>query len=87
VTRALPEELECQDVVEVVSDYIDDALPIQQRTKLEHHLVYCTGCATYTRQLRDQKKAFSVEGAHAITPAERAKLFGAFHKWKAGRPG
>lgn len=87
MTRALRGELECKEVVELISDYLEDALPLEERTTLEHHLVYCAGCATYARQLRDQRKAFSVDGARTITAAERAQLFSAFRKWKAGRPG
>ena len=42
----------CIWLVEVVTDYLEGALPRVPRTALEHHLRTCDGCAAYLAQMR-----------------------------------
>jgi anti-sigma factor RsiW len=46
------EELACVDVVELVTDYLEGALPEADARRLERHLGTCPGCAEYLEQLR-----------------------------------
>jgi anti-sigma factor (TIGR02949 family) len=46
------EELACVDVVELVTDYLEGALPAAEATRLERHLETCPGCTEYLEQLR-----------------------------------
>jgi MFS family permease len=43
-------ELACKQLVELVADYLDDALPPEMRARFEEHLAGCDGCATYLSQ-------------------------------------
>jgi anti-sigma factor RsiW len=45
-------ELQCREVVEVLTEYFDGALPADRRVVLEQHLLFCDGCARYVEQLR-----------------------------------
>jgi anti-sigma factor (TIGR02949 family) len=45
-------ELQCVAVVELVTDYLEGALPAAQAERLERHLDTCPGCAEYLEQLR-----------------------------------
>ena len=45
-------ELTCQELVELVTDYLEGALPDAQARRLERHLGTCPGCADYLEQLR-----------------------------------
>jgi anti-sigma factor RsiW len=45
-------ELQCREVVEVLTDYLEDALPAGERVVLEQHLLFCEGCDRYLAQLR-----------------------------------
>jgi anti-sigma factor RsiW len=85
MTRALPDELECRELVEITTEYLEGALPLADRTRLEHHLAYCAACDTFVRQLRMQKRAFTITAAAEIEPVSRARLLAAFRGWKAGR--
>ena len=49
-TRA--DDLACIEVVEIVTDYLEGALPAAEATRLERHLDTCPGCAEYLEQLR-----------------------------------
>ena len=43
---------DCQDVVELVTDYLEDALSPADRTAFDAHLAECTGCHRYLEQVR-----------------------------------
>ncbi len=42
----------CRDAVELITAYLDDALPARERRTLEHHLSNCEHCAEYLSQMR-----------------------------------
>ena len=44
--------LTCRRAVELITDYLEDALPAGQRADLEQHLDVCPHCAEYLNQLR-----------------------------------
>ncbi len=44
--------VDCQDLVEMLTDYLDGALDPQTRSRLEAHLRLCDGCDAYLEQLR-----------------------------------
>ena len=51
VTQAA-EQLACKQLVELVADYLDDALSPEIRARFEEHLTGCDGCTTYLKQTR-----------------------------------
>ncbi len=48
----MSDEFSCQEMIEVVTNYLDEALPPDERRRFERHLSYCAGCSTYVDQLR-----------------------------------
>jgi len=46
------EEIACKQLVELVADYLDDALSAQMRAQFEEHLAGCDGCSTYLSQTK-----------------------------------
>jgi hypothetical protein len=46
------DELACQELVELVTDYLDGVLPSERMAELEAHLADCDGCTTYLTQIR-----------------------------------
>jgi MFS family permease len=42
--------LACKQLVELVADYLDDALSPEMRARFEEHLAGCDGCTTYLSQ-------------------------------------
>jgi predicted anti-sigma-YlaC factor YlaD len=44
--------LACRYVVEILSDYLEDALDESTRHDLEEHLAECDGCTAYLDQMR-----------------------------------
>ena len=44
--------ISCQEVVELVTDYLEGELDEATRTELEAHLALCPGCDAYLTQMR-----------------------------------
>jgi len=46
------DELACNELVELVTDYLEDALPPSERNRIERHIATCDGCTRYIEQIR-----------------------------------
>jgi anti-sigma factor RsiW len=77
------EQLSCQELVELVTEYFEDALPPDERAELERHLETCDGCREYVEQMR---KTIELTGSLTLadlTSEAEQKLLEAFRNWKA----
>ena len=45
-------QLSCQELVELVTDYLEGALSPEEAARFEDHIGRCTGCAAYLEQIR-----------------------------------
>jgi anti-sigma factor RsiW len=45
-------DLTCQELVELVTDYLDGALDEETADRFERHVALCPGCTTYLDQMR-----------------------------------
>ena len=79
-------ELACRDLVELVTDYLENALPPARRADFEAHLAGCGSCGRYMEQMRLTIKATGRLTEDAIDPAARDELLAIFRDWKAGPP-
>lgn len=72
--------LTCQRAVELMTDYLDDALPAGRRRNLERHLRACPHCAEYLKQLRATVAATGHLDADALSPDMRESLITLYRK-------
>jgi anti-sigma factor RsiW len=74
-------EIDCQDLVELVTDYLDGVLPEVDRIRVSEHLGICDGCAAYVEQLRE---TVGLVGrlSDEVAPEFRVRLQSAFRDWK-----
>ena len=77
-------ELTCKELVELVTDYIDGALPANELERFEEHLVYCGPCVTHVEQMRATIRAAGVLQEEDLEPAVADDLFAAFRGWREG---
>jgi anti-sigma factor RsiW len=77
------EQLSCQELVELVTDYLEGALPDRERESFEHHIEGCTGCHEYVRQMRETIELTGSLTAADLSPESEAALLAAFRDWKA----
>lgn len=72
----------CREVVELVSDYLEGALPPVLRNKVEQHLSWCRGCRDYLEQMRETIRLTGRLGEESIPPDIRDELVVAFRDWR-----
>lgn len=71
-------DVACRQVVELVTDYLEGALPPQTRAAVERHLGECPHCVDYVEQMRTTAAALRDVPLGSISPAARAELVAAF---------
>jgi anti-sigma factor RsiW len=76
------EQLSCQELVELVTDYLEGALPDSDRGALERHLESCDGCRDYVEQMRTTISLAGEAGSAPLTPEVEDALLAAFRDWK-----
>ena len=68
----------CSELVELVSDYLEDALDAEERARFERHLAACDGCAAYLEQMRMTIAVAGRLREDDLDPAVRDRLLAAF---------
>ena len=77
-----PDDLACQEVVEIVTDYLEGALPAGERDRFEAHLEQCPFCTEYVEQMRAVGGALGALEPETIAPERRDALIAAFRGWR-----
>ncbi len=52
----------CRDLIAVLDDYLDDALPQPARAELERHLAECAPCRAYLATYRKTREIGAAAG-------------------------
>jgi anti-sigma factor RsiW len=78
-----PADIVCRQAVEMVTDYIEDALPGDDRQRYERHLADCPHCTEYLAQVRE-----TIRLAGRLTPSDmsaemRDAFADVFRRWRA----
>jgi anti-sigma factor RsiW len=72
-------------MIEVVTNYLDDALPHDEHERFERHLSYCAGCNTYVEQIRETiRQTGMVPQEESLPPSLREQIVAQFRNWKRG---
>jgi anti-sigma factor RsiW len=72
-------------MVELVTDYLEGALPARDRARFERHIAGCPHCTTYLEQMRITIRTLGRLPEDTISPDARDALMGAFEEWKRER--
>jgi anti-sigma factor RsiW len=75
------EALSCQELVELVTDYLEGALDDRDLRAFEGHLAGCDGCTEYVEQLRATIRIVGTLSPDDLTPDAEAALMQAFRDW------
>jgi len=80
--RPRSRDLACQQAVELVTDYLEDALSPAARRRFETHLAGCPHCTEYLAQIRA-----TIQLTGGLTPADltldmQEELIALYRRWK-----
>ena len=76
------DHISCQEVVELVTEYLDGSLSPEDATLFEQHLNFCEGCVLYVDQLRMTVDALGELREEDLSAEAKDGLMGAFRNWK-----
>jgi anti-sigma factor RsiW len=74
--------LDCNELVELVTAYLDGALDDGTRGRVEQHLANCDGCANYVQQFRETVRTVGRIRDDELDPAFRNRLLDAFKDFR-----
>ena len=72
----------CQEVVELITDYLEEALPPEEASRFEQHLNLCEGCVRYAAQIRTTVTAVGSLPPQHVPAETRGRLLAAFRDRK-----
>jgi anti-sigma factor RsiW len=75
--------LVCQEMVELITDYLEDALPRSQRRRFEAHIAGCEHCTEYLAQMRATIRLTGQLRAEDLTPAMREEFSDLYRRWRS----
>lgn len=78
-------EMSCDELVELVTDYLEGALEESERLRLEAHLAECDGCSVYLEQIRTTIRLTGMLTPDRIPPEGEDELLRVFRTWRAER--
>jgi anti-sigma factor RsiW len=76
------EELTCQELVELITAYLEDVLPAPDRTRFEAHLAECPYCRTYLNQMGQTIRFLGRLTEQELAPEVKRELLQRFRDWK-----
>lgn len=79
---AIPDELSCQELVELVTDYVEGTLTPSERARFEAHLGICTGCRHFLDQMQRTIHLVGRLTEDDIPADARDHLLRVFRHWK-----
>jgi anti-sigma factor RsiW len=75
--------LVCQQVVEMVTDYLEGALSAADRARFETHLAGCPHCTEYLAQIRETIRLAGRVTPEDLTPEMRTDLTDLYRRWRS----
>ncbi len=74
--------LSCQELVELVTDYLEGVLDGGELARFEEHLAACAKCRDYLTQLRQTIELTGSLTADDLTAEAEEALLDAFRTWR-----
>jgi anti-sigma factor RsiW len=84
-SREVTEEMACNELVELVTDYVEGRLPPRDVKRFESHLEICEGCRNYLEQMRETIDTLGELSEESLDEESRGRLLEAFRGWREAR--
>jgi anti-sigma factor RsiW len=77
--------LTCAEVVVLLTEWLEGALPAEESARVSEHLAACEDCDRYLDQLKATVDALGHVSLDRLTPSTREGLLRAFANWPRQR--
>lgn len=75
--------LSCRELVALLTDYLEDELPVPTRARVEAHLATCPDCTAYLKQIRTTIAAAGRLRVQDVPEPVLGELLRAFRDWSS----
>jgi anti-sigma factor RsiW len=79
------EAFSCQELVELVTDYLEGALSAADARRFEEHIGGCDGCTEYLEQFKRTIELTGTLTPDDLTPAAESALLDVFRSWNSAQ--
>jgi anti-sigma factor RsiW len=79
------EAFSCQELVELVTDYLEGALSPGDLRRFEEHIGACDGCTEYLDQFKRTIELTGTLTPDDLTPAAESALLDVFRSWNSAQ--
>ncbi|MEZ0109496.1 anti-sigma factor RsiW [Catenulispora sp. EB89] len=77
--------MDCDEFVELVTDFLEGALPEADEARFITHLAECSGCETYLEQFRQTIDTLGELPPESLSGEARERLLTAFRGFRRGQ--
>ena len=84
MTNVNQNQLNGQEVVELVTDYLEQALLPEMKAKCDEHIAECPRCDTYLEQVQQTILMLRKLTEQQMFPETKQELLEIFRNWKQG---
>jgi hypothetical protein len=77
------DQLTCRELVDLVTDYVENALSPAERVRFERHRDLCDGCRNHLDQMQTTIRLAGRLRCSDLSTEAEASLLAAFHTWKS----
>jgi anti-sigma factor RsiW len=77
-----PKPMDCNELVEIVTAYLDGSLDLEDRARFDAHLLECDGCENYLQQFRVTVSTVGKMPLDDLDPEFRSRLLQSFKDWR-----
>ncbi len=77
-----PTGMSCKELVELITEYLEGALPPEDKARFEQHLAFCDCCGTYLEQMRLTIHSLGKLAEESIPEGVKGELLEVFRNWK-----
>jgi anti-sigma factor RsiW len=74
--------LTCRELVQLITDYLEGAMPTETRLRFERHVAICPACRGFLAQMRETLRLSGDITEESLSQEMRQELLAAFRDWK-----
>ena len=75
----------CQEIVELVNDYLGGGMSASDRARFDQHLAECDGCTSYLQQMKSTIALSGELREAALSDDAKRELVELFRRWRDPR--
>ena len=84
VMHLMTGNISCQELVDLMTEYLEGSLPFTDRIRFQVHLGFCSGCRNYLNQMKTTIRTLGQLPLEPMPTEVRDELLKRFRTWKKG---